>query len=36
MLRIIFAKIIIMKFNDNINIGNITGLSITYKSFDKK
>ena len=33
-LRIIFAKIIIMKFNDTINIRNITGLSITINPLD--
>ena len=35
-LRIIFAKIIIMMFNDNINIGNITGLSITINPLQIK
>ena len=35
-LRIIFAKIIIMMFNDNINIGNITGLSITINPLEIK
>ena len=33
-LRIIFAKIIIMKFNNKLNIKNITGLSITINPLE--